>query len=162
VSEWSTPRGGAGLGVVWGLVVEKFIGIFFIITLDVAFSTYIDAVGSARRWHDAFVLSAGAQVLRHIGGRIDGAALQNRTSGLTKTEMYNPRSGATANHKSRSRTRMLKKMFEFFSAGLHPILSSEVLLSPVKMFHCSKLPCLGRRSADFLQGFFRSSNILAF
>jgi hypothetical protein len=30
----------------------------------------------------------------------------------------------------------------------------EVLLSPVKMFHCSKLPCLGWRSADFLQGFF--------
>jgi hypothetical protein len=31
----------------------------------------------------------------------------------------------------------------------------EVLLSPVKMFQCSKLPCLGWRSADFLQGFFR-------
>jgi hypothetical protein len=30
----------------------------------------------------------------------------------------------------------------------------EVLLSPVKMFQCSKLPCLGWRSADFLQGFF--------
>jgi hypothetical protein len=28
-------------------------------------------------------------------------------------------------------------------------------LSPVKMFQCSKLPCLGWRSADFLQGFFR-------
>jgi hypothetical protein len=26
--------------------------------------------------------------------------------------------------------------------------------SPVKMFQCSKLPCLGWRSADFLQGFF--------
>jgi hypothetical protein len=30
----------------------------------------------------------------------------------------------------------------------------EVLLSPVKMFQCSKLPCQGWRSADFLQGFF--------
>jgi hypothetical protein len=29
------------------------------------------------------------------------------------------------------------------------------LLSPVKMSQCSKLPCLGWRSADILQGFFR-------
>jgi hypothetical protein len=35
------------------------------------------------------------------------------------------------------------------------MLKREVLLSPVKeMFLCSKLPCLGWRSADFLQGFF--------
>jgi hypothetical protein len=42
----------------------------------------------------------------------------------------------------------------------------EVLLSPVKMILCSKLPCVGWRSADFLKGFFAknvcltSTNIL--
>jgi hypothetical protein len=44
------------------------------------------------------------------------------------------------------------KNWRIFSAGLHPLLWSEVLLSPVKMFQC--LPCLGWRSADFFKVFF--------
>jgi hypothetical protein len=48
-----------------------------------------------------------------------------------------------------------------FSAGLQPILfCKEVLLSPVKMFLGSKLPCLGWSSADFLQVFFLQKCLL--
>jgi hypothetical protein len=60
----------------------------------------------------------------------------------------------------RTRKRMLKKGSNF-SAGFQPIL-----WSPVKMFLCSKIPCLVWRSADFLQVFFAktvcwtSTNIL--
>jgi hypothetical protein len=51
---------------------------------------------------------------------------------------------------------MLKKRHIFFSwSPTNFVLQREVLLSPVKMFLYSKLPCLGWSSADFLQGFFR-------
>jgi hypothetical protein len=48
-----------------------------------------------------------------------------------------------------------KKRVNFFNwSPPYFVKWREVLLSPVKMFQCSKLPCLGWRSADFLQGFF--------
>jgi hypothetical protein len=49
---------------------------------------------------------------------------------------------------------MLKKGQIFYSwSPPYFVKWREVLLSPVKMILCSKLPCLGWRSAYFLQGF---------
>jgi hypothetical protein len=66
---------------------------------------------------------------------------------------YIPTAQEYDNHRNlRSRRRMLKKTGEFFRlvSNLFCVLK-RVFVEPCKMFLCSKLSCLGWRSAGFLQ-----------